>query len=907
MIGAMGSAAGSGAVAGGVAGPGAGGIVSRPRLFERFAAPARVTVVSAPPGSGKTVLLQSWIGQAGLAERAAWVPVLPEERDEQRFWLSVLDALRQTSAGSELVRPVTAAPDLDGWSITERLLNDLAPLAERLWLVIDDVHELRSAQTLRQLQLLVLRAPAELRFVLATRQDVRLGLHRLRLEGDLTEIREPDLRFSVAEAEELFGAAGVQLPALASLVERTEGWAAGLRLAALSLAGHPEPARFAEQFSGSERTVAEYLLAEVLDRQPDRVRRLLLRTSLLERVNGELADLLTGADGGERMLQDLEDVNAFVVAVDAGRSWFRYHHLFADLLQLELRRTAPDEVTALHRQAAAWFAGHGHLVQAIRHAQAARDWDLAARMLADHWPGLHLSGQGATTHQLLAAFPAQTRAADAELAVLTAVDELTQGSLEVAERYLDLAERALASVPPARYGQAQLLLGITRLLHARQCGDLPAAAEEALRLQYIADAPGATRYDLAPSAPAGLGEDLRALALINLGRAELWTTQTDEAERHLDQGVTLAQRTGRPYLEFTGLSYQAAIGFYRSFARAVDRGSQAAKLARRHGWTDDPAAGVASLTVGSVLMWQGRLEEAEPWIQHAERILRTEAEPAAGLAIRTIRGLLELARGRDADALAAFQAADRLAGRLASPTHMVPANRSFLVQALVRLRETDRVEQSLAGLGDQDRDLGQMRISLAALRLAQHNPQGVIAALAPVLDGSAPLPWSAFLAQAFLLEAIARDALGDEGAARQALERALDLAEPDGLLTIFLLHPAPGLLERHARHRTEHAALIADVQSLLAGNRSAPAPPGPRPPLEALSESEIRVLRYLPTNLSGPEIASELYVSPNTVKTHMHHLYAKLGTHRRGEAVERARALGLLAPSPRRSQATRTG
>src|SRR5215472_17210732 len=351
MIGTMGPVAGAGAIASGAAGRGAGGVVARPGLFGRLGARARVSVVSAPPGSGKTVLLRSWIGQAGLADCAAWVAAGRGERDPQRFWLSVLAALRATAAGSALVREVTAAPDLDGWVITERLLADLAPLDEALWLVVDDVHEL-GAEALAQLELLILRAPPELRFVLAARHDVRLGLHRLRLEGELAEIREPDLRFTLAEAAELFAAAGVRLPEVAPLVERTEGWAAGLRLAALSLAGHPDPGRLAAEFSGTERTVAEYLLAEVLDRQPGPVRLLLLRTSIMERVNGELAGLLTGDSGGERVLQDLEAANAFVVSLDARRSWFRYHHLFADLLQLELRRTEPDQVAGLHRAAA---------------------------------------------------------------------------------------------------------------------------------------------------------------------------------------------------------------------------------------------------------------------------------------------------------------------------------------------------------------------------------------------------------------------------------------------------------------------------------------------------------------------------------------------------------------------------
>jgi LuxR family maltose regulon positive regulatory protein len=357
------------------------------------------------------------------------------------------------------------------------------------------------------------------------------------------------------------------------------------------------------------------------------------------------------------------------------------------------------------------------------------------------------------------------------------------------------------------------------------------------------------------------------------------------------------------------------IEFYGSASLAVEHGRQAAELAEQHGWADEPGAGFASVIVGAGLVWQARLEEASPWFQRAERTVRADAEPAVGLAIHHVRGWFELARGRDADALAAFQAADRLAGRLAKPNLMVLPNRAFVVQTLVRLGETQRAEQALAALADQDRDSGVMRISLATLRLAQDNTHDALAALGPVLDGSAPIPfldgsapvpWPSRLAQPFLLEAIARDALGDSRAAAGAVERALDLAEPDGALLWFLLHPAADLLERHARHGTAHAALVADILSLLAGRKPAP-PGGPRPPLEALSDSEIRVLRYLPTNLSKREIARELYVSHNTVRSHITHLYAKLGTHTRAEAVARARALGLLAPSPLRGQATRPG
>src|SRR5690349_11576851 len=404
------------------------GVVSRPALFQRLTQAQRVVQLSAPPGSGKTVLLRSWIAESGLAACAAWVSVPAEERDPQRLWISVLGALR----------------------------------------------ELSSAEALRQLELLIMRAPAALRFILVTRHDLRLGLHRLRLAGELTEIRADDLRFSRAQARALLDAAGVALPdsAVDLLYDRTEGWAAGLRLAALSLAGHPDPERFAAEFGGSERTVAEYLLAEVLERQSEEARRLLLRTSILQRVNGELADLLTGGSGGERVLQRLEEAGAFVTSMDADRSWFRYHQLFADLLQLELRGTAPAELPALHEAAAGWYAQRGYSVEAVRHAQAAQNWSLAGRVLSDHWVGLGLNGLGATAHELLARFPEGVITADAELAARVAGDQLARGSLEEAERYLALATERLASVPGDRRGRSLVVVAVVRVRLARCAGAL---------------------------------------------------------------------------------------------------------------------------------------------------------------------------------------------------------------------------------------------------------------------------------------------------------------------------------------------------------------------------------------------------------------------------------------------------
>ena len=530
-------------------------MVARRELFDRLGDGRRVTVVCAPAGSGKTSLLRSWIAKAGLDESAAWVTLEREEEDPQRFWLSVLRALRGTSAGSRAIEAITPNPELNAEAIVERLLADLTAIEDPLWLVLDDLHELRSSEGLRELKLLLMRSPAELRFVLVTRRDLRLGLPRLRLAGDVTEIRAQDLRFSMDEARALFEAAGVPVAdsALELLHERTEGWAAGLRMAALSLARHPDHDGFAAEFSGSERSVAEYLLDEVLDRLPDEVRSLLLKTSVLERVSGALADRLTGGSDGDRILTELEQAGAFVVALDPQRAWFRYHRLFADLLALELRRTASDELPALHTAAAQWLAEHGYPVEAIRHAQAAENRELAARLLADHWFGMYLDGNRATVHELLTAFPAGMADENAELAKIAAADELTGGSLEEAEHYLALAERESGSVPEDRRGRLQVGLIGTRLELARARNDATAAAEEAERLL-------STGLDLIPT---GLAEDARALTLLNLGMAGIWTGRREDAERYLEQALALARRIERPYIELGAQAHLAALALSR--------------------------------------------------------------------------------------------------------------------------------------------------------------------------------------------------------------------------------------------------------------------------------------------------------------------------------------------------------
>jgi LuxR family maltose regulon positive regulatory protein len=891
-------------------------IVSRGALFEQLDRAGRITRISAPAGSGKTTLLRSWVQISGLGGHAAHVSVRGDGRDPQRFWIAVVDALRGTAAGSALVRPLTAAPDLDGWVVVEQLLADLAPLRKRVWLIIDDLHELAGTEALRQLQLLILRAPAELRFLLATRHDMSLGLHRLRLDGELTEIRASCLRFTPEESGALFAAAGVTSlseRAVALLHRRTEGWAAGLRLAALSLAGHPDPERFAAEFSGNERTVAEYLLAEVLEHQPAPVRELLLRTSVLDRVNGRLADLLTGGSGGEQILLDLERAGAFVLAVDPQRSWFRYHRLFADLLQLELRRTGSARLPELHTAAAGWYAANGYPVDAIRHAQAAPDWDLAARLLSAHWVDLYLDGQGAAARELLAGFPEQMAAADAELAVLMAARDLDQGSLQKVQRLLEVAERESGTVLAERRKHFEVMCTVLRLRLARRQGNLPAVVEEAEQLLAAVETTDAMQL--------GLGDALRALALLSLGSAEVSALRLDGANRHLEQGIALAQRIGRPYLELSGLAYDAQLAVTRSYTAGAERSLQAIELARRHGWSDEPVTAVAWAVRAEALIVQGRPAEAEPWLARAQRTLQPAANPVAGVNLRYIRACFELARGEHAAALATLRAVEQLARTLVTPHVLRPVMRARMLHAMVRLGETRQVEQALAEMRPDERGSTLTRTVEAALRLARSEPRAAWEVLATRAEdartGDRPL-WAI---TALLLEAMAGDALGRADDAGHALERALDAAEPDHLLLPFLLHPAPGLLERHARHAggaTAHGALIreilgrletgADAGAVGAGAgadsaaNSAAASAGPAVPThlrEPLSGSEMRILRYLPTNLSAPEIAVELSLSVNTVRTHMRHVYEKLGAHRRFEAVELARALGLVAAAAR--------
>ena len=854
-----------------------------------------VTVISAPAGSGKTSLLRAWAGRPGQPRRLALVQVQRGQHDVQQFWLALLDAVRQATDADSGAEQPAAAPDFNAPAMAGRLLSELADARSSITLVIDDLHELTSPEALAQLTRLLTNLPPQVHTILTTRHDVRLGLHQLRLAGELAEIRAADLGFSERETRELLDVSGITLSAAgaALLHQRTEGWAAGLRLAAMSLAGHPDPERFVTEFSGSERTVAEYLLAEMLERQPPDVQDLLLRTSLLDRVNGELADLLTGRPGSERILLDLEDANAFVESLDPERAWFRYHHLFADFLRLELRRTLPEEVPELHRRAADWLFRHGQVVDAVRHTQAAGDWAGAARLLADHSFSLTLDGQAQTIQALLRAFP--PGADHPELALVRAMGDLAQGRLNQAAAHLAVAETYAGTAPPERQRRLQVAVASLQLSLARRRGHLAGVVE---RVRFLASpVTGQSDEDIA------LGSDLRAVALMNLGTAEARTLgrpDAPDAERHLREGADLARQIGRPYLEVGCL---AQLGFaslvLHSFATTQRRCREAVALAERHGWGAEPVIAPALIMLAGTLVWTGEFDEGERWLQRTRQALQTDTGPDITLLLHQTAGILHAGRGRHHEALEELGAAERLGSQLADSQALASRATRWLPATQARLGMTGEARAFLAALDDKRASSGEIRNARAVICLAEGNPAAALAAVADVLDGTAPVLGYVTVMEAHLLAGLAHRELGDQRAASQAAERALALAESDRLILPFAMTGSAGLLEALPRHQTAHAALLADILDVLHGSSPAAQEQSSSPPAQELSPGELRVLRYLPTNLSRPEIAGELSVSPNTVSAHIRSIYAKLQVCDRSSAVRRARELRLLAAAGR--------
>ncbi len=850
---------------------------------------AKVTLVSGPAGSGKTSLLRAWADGPGHPFRLAVVPVRRDQQDSQQFWLAVLSAIRVAWGAPGDGDQLAATPDFNAAAIGDRVLSELAGHRDRTFLVIDDLHELASPEALRQLTWLLERLPQHVHAILATRRDLPLRLHKLRLDGELAEIRAADLRFTEGETREFLETSGLALSAagVAQLHQRTEGWAAGLRLAAISLASSPDPEKFIAEFSGSSRAVAEYLLAEMLECQPAEVQQLLLRTSLLDRVNGELADLLTGRAGSEGILLDLEDANAFVVSLDPARTWFRYHHLFAELLRLELRRRLPEELPVLHRLAAAWLVEHGEVVDAIRHTQAAGDWSGAARLLADHSFGMTLDGQAQTIGSLLRAFPPGAVTEGPDLPLARATSDLALGHLDEAAAHLTVAETAIASTPPDRKHRLEVATAALRLSLARKRGHLAGVVDQ-IRLLASPVGGGSDEH-------IALDSDLRAVALMNLGIVEAWSLGNQDSERHLQEGADLARRIGRPYLELACLAELAFASKIEPFATTRRRCREAIALAEEHGWGAEPVIAPALVNLAGTFIWTGEFDEADHWLRRAARALETDSGPLIRLLLHLGTGQLLSGRRRLREALAEYSTAEDLQAQMEGSHALAGQLTSWRLATQARLGQVSEARASLAALDAGLAGSAEIGNARAAICLAEGNPAAALAELQDVLHGIAPAIGYVTVAEANLLAALAHRELGDQRAATAATESALALAEADRLVLPFAITGSLELLEAMPRHQTAHAALVADILDVLRGSAK---PPGHVPALaeiEQLSPSELRVLRYLPTNLSRPEIASELSVSVNTVNTHIRNIYAKLQAQDRSSAVQRARQMRLLS------------
>ncbi len=865
------------------------GLIDRDDLLAVLdrAAAGKVTIISAPAGSGKTSLLRAWAGRQGPPSRLAVVQVPRDQQDAQQFCLGLLGAVRHATGAAGGAEPQPATPEFNARAMADKVLSELATAPGEITLVIDDLHELNSPDALGQLTRLLTNLPPRAHALLTSRRDVpRLRLHQLRLTGELSEIRAEDLRFSERETRELLEASGIALSdaGVALLHQRTEGWAAGLRLAAISLAGHPDPERFVAEFSGSDRTVAEYLVDEMLDRQPAEIQDLLLRTCLLDRVNGELADLLTGRPGSERILLELEDANAFVVSLDAQRTWFRYHHLFADLLRLELRRRMSQEMPALHRRAAGWFTRHGQVVDAVRHTQAAGDWPGAARLLADHSFSLTLDGQAQTMQALVRAFP--PGADHPELALVRATGDLVQGRLDEAAAHLAVAEAHVETAPPDRQRRLRVAVAALKLSLARRRGHLAGVLEQ---VRFLGSpVTGQSDEDIA------LGSDLRAVALMNLGAAEAWSLGLRDAERHLQEGAVLAREIGRPYLEVGCLAQLGFASKIEPFATAELRCREAIALAERYGWGTESVVAPALVTLAGTLVWTGEFDEGQRWLQRTAQALETDTGPEIRLLLHSTTGQLDACLGRHHEALEDFSAAERLRSQLAGSHALASQVTGWLLATQARAGMPGEALASLAALDDERAGSGEIRNARAVICLEERDPAGALGTVREVLDGTAPVIGYVTLVEAQLIAGLAHRALGDRRAANQAAERALALAEQDRLVLPFAITGSRELLEALPRHETAHAALLADLLDILRGSSPGQDRSSP-PPAAELSPGELRVLRFLPTNLSRPEIAGQLSVSVNTVNTHVRSIYAKLGVQDRSSAVRRARELRLLS------------
>jgi LuxR family maltose regulon positive regulatory protein len=865
------------------AGPAAA--VVRERLFELLDAGGRhpLTLLAAPAGTGKTALVSGWIAETRAPGPVAWLSLDAGDADRGRFWHAVLEALARSgaSAAGSLKAPARGGADV----VLPALADTFGEPEARVVLVLDDFHEVADVVH-DDVERLLRFPPPGLAIVILTRSEPAIGLDRLRLDEGLTEIRAFDLAFTYDETSALVHELGLGLSVddVTMLWRRTEGWAAGLRLAALSLKAHPDPPRFIEHFAGTDATVRDYLANEVLARQPAELREFLLRTSIVDLLSGELADALTGGSDGHRDIAQLERSGALISHVGDGDVWHRYHPLFAELLRTELRFELGQEADGLHRRAAAWLAAHGDDAPALQHAAAAGAWELAAELAAASWLRLLVHGEMSALAPVLEGMPGERVDADPELALAFAGALLESGDHASAEPYLRRAHEGEAQVPPARRPRFAAARDAADLCAARIRGE-PDVARTAVRALLDRE------HVLEGVATA----EVLSLALGNLGIVELWTGDLAAAGRDLERAHAAAVEVDCDWLALVASAHLAVVAMFRSeHARAARRANEARAVAERRGWVSAWPTGVAFGVAAGLSMQRGHPAEAGALLDRAEEALRGMREQPSWAVYTFNRALLLADRGECAEGLDVLRAGRAELGGwplLAPMADMIAGLEAMLQRGT---GETDAAHETLERARSDDSSIT-IATTVARLRLVEGDPEAARAALAPFLeDGRGQMLY--FRAAAWVLDARALDALAEPDAAARSLERALDLADAAGLERLIVEHGTAlrPLLRRHLRTGTAHAAFVSGALSRIDqrddGGRLVPLLPG-----SPLSERQQAILGYLPTMMSNQEIAAELSISVNTVKTHLKAIYRKLDAPGRREAVLRARDLGLMS------------
>ncbi|WP_128804180.1 MULTISPECIES: LuxR C-terminal-related transcriptional regulator [unclassified Streptomyces] len=850
----------------------------RPRLTRHLDQALRtpLTMVNGAAGAGKTLLVADWA--AGLARAPAWLTVESEEKRPGMFWAYFLHALR--ACGSPVSGQVDRPADAN--RVSRRMLSaiaeDLEGRSPAVTVVLDEYDRVTVPEVAEQLDFVLQHAGQGLRLVLVTRTEPMLSLHRYRAAGALTEIRNADLAFTPEEAAALLGRHGLSLPVATAraLVQRTRGWAAGLRLSALAAQHSPDPETYLKEFEAGRSTVADFLLAEVLKRQPTQTQDLLLRVSVLDRLCPDLANALTGRSDADRILSELCGSNAFVEQL--GHSWYRLHPLFGEILRAHLRVRCPGLEPELHRRAARWLRGAGSLRGTLTHGAAAGDWEFTAGALVDDL-AIGQFFTGLRSDDLARLFSRMDPGAGGPAADLVrAARDLSQSDLDHGTAHLRHAEARFAT-GTADPATAQLCCALLEALAARLSGS-PARAERAAE---AAD-------EVQPGVPSHLLDkhpELPALLLTHLGSARVWAGRFEDARVSLSKVVGSPAGASTLLAREESLGHLALIDYLNGWTdRAEHKALEAVSGTEQCGPFGPAGSGIGRVVLAAVAVDRDELARAEALLDEADGQPGALHDPVTAAGRAMVAARLQLARG---NTRAAVEAADpAVSADVASPW---ADSAETLVTSAAHLAE-GRGESAAEVL----RQLGDGRpacaVEAARIQLAVGNAGAAI----DLLDGvpGARPAGPAVTVRASLVRAQAADAAGDAVSARRLVAQALHEARRERLRRPFL----------DAGRWLRPLLVTAPLNQLAAGwLRPGPSPNGPPaglggPPwpivVEELSAREQDVLERLAQMMSTQEIAADLFVSVNTVKTHLKSLYRKLGVNRRSDAARRGRDLQLL-------------